>query len=171
MALSFHGEHIHKTSRVAAPKYKVHVKQFAIGQQSGGVFATVPDSSPVHQLCHNFSFRTKWCSSSRHALLFRQPESERENKYLQGGATPTTRQTLQYLLRNDIIDNIDALTAEVAYLIREREGEGGGDTDERDLQTYLANCKESFDRYLGMVYQHEIDAATDLAKMALASGR
>lgn len=99
------------------------------------------------------------------------PGSERENQYLQGGATPSTRQTLQYLLRNDVIDNVEALTAEIAYLIREREaaGEAGAaDTDEKDLRMYLGKCKQGFDKYLGMVFQYEIDEATEMAKTALA---
>lgn len=108
--------------------------------------------------------------------MFRQPDSERENKYLQGGATPSSRQTIQYLLRNDVIDNVEALTAEIAYLIREREGadagDGGGaapDLDETDLNFYLGKCKGGFDKYLGMVLQNEIDEATRYAKMALVA--
>lgn len=100
------------------------------------------------------------------------PGSERENQYLQGGATPSTRQTLQYLLRNDVIDNVEALTAEIAYLIREREEAETeareADTDQKDLRIYLDKCKQSFDKYLGMVFQSEIDEATDMAKAALA---
>lgn len=108
-------------------------------------------------------------------LLLFQPDSERENKYLQGGASPSSRQTLQYLLRNDAIDNVEALTAEIAFLIRERETVAAGgdveeaDLDEKDLKMYLAKCKDSFDRYLGMVLQNEIDEATDYAKVALAA--
>lgn len=98
------------------------------------------------------------------------PGSERENQYLQGGATPSTRQTLQYLLRNDVIDNVEALTAEIAYLVREREEAAAGeaDTDENDLRMYLGKCKQGFDKYLGMVFQNEIDEATDMAKAVLA---
>ncbi|CAN0542830.1 unnamed protein product, partial [Ectocarpus sp. 12 AP-2014] len=60
--------------------------------------------------------------------IYYLPDSERENKYLQGGATPSSRQTLQYLLRNDVIDNVEALTAEISYLIRERDSGGEADT-------------------------------------------
>ncbi|CAM9371588.1 unnamed protein product [Scytosiphon promiscuus] len=107
--------------------------------------------------------------------IYYLPDSDRENKYLQGGASPTSRQTIQYLLRNDVIDNVEALTAEVAYLIREREeassSEDGGapDTDEKDLRLYLGKCKDGFDKYLGMVFQYEIDEATEMAKVALAT--
>lgn len=73
-----------------------------------------------------------------------------------------------------MIDNVEALAAEIAYLIREREeseAEGLGspyDSDEKDLRMYLDKCKSGFDRYLGMVLQNEIDEATEYAKMALA---
>ncbi|CAB1096324.1 unnamed protein product [Ectocarpus sp. CCAP 1310/34] len=103
--------------------------------------------------------------------IYYLPDSDRENKYLQGGATPSSRQTLQYLLRNDVIDNVEALTAEISYLIREREVGGEADTDEKDLRMYLGKCKQSFDKYLGMVLQNEIDEATDMAKVALANKR
>lgn len=111
-----------------------------------------------------------------HTRACLQPDSERENKYLQGGASPSTRQTLQYLLRNDILENIEALTAEVAYLIREREAvasnDGKGDTseadlDEKDLKIYFGKCKNGFDKYLGMVFQSEIDQATEYAKVSI----
>lgn len=74
-----------------------------------------------------------------------------------------------------MIDNVEALTAEIAYLIREREAseaEGLGnsyDSDEKDLRMYLDKCKGGFDRYLAMVLQNEIDEATEYAKMALAN--
>lgn len=106
-----------------------------------------------------------------------QPDSERENKYLQGGASPSTRQTLQYLIRNDVLENVEALTAEIAYLMREREavdssgGKGdaseAADLDEKDLKMYFGKCKNGFDKYLGMVFQNEIDQATEYAKVAL----
>ncbi|CAM9111609.1 unnamed protein product [Choristocarpus tenellus] len=105
--------------------------------------------------------------------IYYLPGSDRENKYLQGGATPSTRQTLQYLLRNEAIDNIDGLSAEVNYLIRERGEEtstgegGGGDLDTTDMWYYLSKAKESFDRYLGMVTASEVDGARAYAKMNL----
>lgn len=34
---------------------------------------------------------------------------------------------------------------------------------------YLGKCKDGFDKYLGMVFQYEIDEATDMAKGALAT--
>lgn len=69
-----------------------------------------------------------------------------------------------------MIDNVEALTAEIAYLIRERET-GGSDLDEKDMRMYLAACKGGFDQYLGMVLQNEIDEATEYAKMALATNK
>lgn len=127
-----------------------------------------------------FIERRRWCGarSSRNlncnpTKVYYLPGSERENQYLQGGATPSTRQTLQYLLRNDVIDNVEALTAEIAYLVREREEASAGeaDTDEKDMRLYLGKCKQGFDKYLGMVFQYEIDEATDMAKAALARKR
>lgn len=86
-----------------------------------------------------------------------------------------------------MVDNVDALAAEIAYLIREREAsasatvsgsapaadrsDGTIDLDETDMRMYLSKCKESFGRYLGMVYQSEIDEATEYAKMALKTGK
>jgi len=47
--------------------------------------------------------------------------SERANAYLGGGATPTTQQTTQYLLRNEILSDVETAVQELDYLIRVRD--------------------------------------------------
>eukprot|EP00529_Nitzschia_sp_RCC80_P029541 CAMPEP_0113504278 /NCGR_PEP_ID=MMETSP0014_2-20120614/34628_1 /TAXON_ID=2857 /ORGANISM="Nitzschia sp." /LENGTH=311 /DNA_ID=CAMNT_0000399373 /DNA_START=126 /DNA_END=1058 /DNA_ORIENTATION=+ /assembly_acc=CAM_ASM_000159 len=45
-------------------------------------------------------------------------DPDRANLYLGGGATPRTEQSLAYLLRNDVLTNVENLTAELEYLIK-----------------------------------------------------
>ncbi|CAN0143764.1 unnamed protein product, partial [Phaeothamnion confervicola] len=52
--------------------------------------------------------------------IYMAPDDDRANDYLDGGATPDSRQTMQYLLRNDALGHIEDLSAEVAYLLREQ---------------------------------------------------
>ena len=46
-------------------------------------------------------------------------DPDRANLYLGGGAVPKNEQSIAYLLRNDILTNLENLQAEVAYLIKE----------------------------------------------------
>lgn len=55
--------------------------------------------------------------------IFYGPYSERSNAYLLGGATPSSRQSLLYLLRNDIIEAAQDLEAELKFV--DRGGEDG----------------------------------------------
>ena len=59
---------------------------------------------------HNSSFPTLWSLQRR--LHFRDGEA---NAYLLGGATPSTSQTTQYLLRNEALKQLAELRDEISY--------------------------------------------------------
>ncbi|KAG5187863.1 hypothetical protein JKP88DRAFT_178439, partial [Tribonema minus] len=88
--------------------------------------------------------------------------SARANAYLDGGAMPTSKETTQYLLRNEVLAHVDELTAELAYLLRDGGGVGGGDT--ADLYTYLSAAKKSFDDYLQLAPPLDLDGAAEVAR-------
>ena len=48
-------------------------------------------------------------------------DPDRANAYLGGGAVPKNEQSIAYLLRNDILTNVESLQAEVTYLIKEQK--------------------------------------------------
>jgi len=81
-------------------------------------------------------------------------DPDRANVYLGGGATPRNEQSIAYLLRNDLITNIEALRAEVDFLLKE-------DDDISDLKTYSKNVRDGMIKYLALVPPKELEKARD----------
>lgn len=89
-------------------------------------------------------------------------DTDRANVYLGGGATPGSTQSIAYLLRNDVLTNVEDMRAEVAYLVRELEkggriGEGGLVLD--DLIGMVKMAKGGMRKYLDLVPPKELEAA------------
>lgn len=80
-------------------------------------------------------------------------DPDRANLYLGGGATPKNEQSIAYLLRNDILTNVENLQAEVDYLIRSREDEY------EDLKSYVRTATDGMQKYLELVPPKELDMA------------
>jgi len=77
-------------------------------------------------------------------------DPERANVYLGGGATPRNEQSLAYLLRNDMLTNIEYLQAEVTYLLRDTTPESEKEKPD-DLFMYSKAAKEAMDKYMELV--------------------
>lgn len=92
-------------------------------------------------------------------------DPDRANAYLAGGATPKNEQTLAYLLRNDMLTNLEALRAEVEYLLR-ADGE-----DAADLRDYVANTRSAMNKYLELVPPPELRLGQDLFASQSSSSR
>lgn len=84
-------------------------------------------------------------------------DPDRANLYLGGGATPKNEQSIAYLLRNDILTNVENLQAEVAYLIKERKA--GSPLETEDLYLYAKIAKDGMKKYLDLVPPSERTAA------------
>ena len=89
-------------------------------------------------------------------------DTDRANAYLGGGATPGSTQSIAYLLRNDVLTNVEDMRAEVSYLIRELEkggkiGQDGLVLD--DLSEMIKMAKEGMRKYLDVVPPKELEAA------------
>jgi len=87
-------------------------------------------------------------------------DPDRANLYLGGGATPKTEQSLAYLLRNDVLTNIENLRAELEYLMK------SGETDVEDLYSFADTALTAMKRYLDIVPPNELEEA----KKLLAAG-
>lgn len=87
-------------------------------------------------------------------------DPDRANAYLGGGAVPKNEQSIAYLLRNEILTNLEYLQAEVTYVIKERKTiEGGGakgPLETEDLYAYSKLAKDSMVRYLELVPPGEL---------------
>jgi hypothetical protein len=83
-------------------------------------------------------------------------DPDRANAYLGGGATPKTEQSIAYLLRNDILSNVEALQAEIEYLL------GHPDEDANDLYEYARVASSIMQKYLELVPPNEMIKAKEL---------
>lgn len=91
-------------------------------------------------------------------------DPDRANLYLGGGATPKTEQSLAYLLRNDILTNVEALQAELDYLLAHPE-----DGSTEDLQSYSKLATQAMRNYLDLVPPRELAQARALLTDAAGS--
>jgi hypothetical protein len=85
-------------------------------------------------------------------------DPDRANVYLVGGAVPKSQQSLAYLLRNDILTNIEAMQAEVDFLIRNT------DESKADLAKYSQQGLAAMTQYLSIVPPAEMDKAREIMK-------
>jgi hypothetical protein len=89
-------------------------------------------------------------------------DPDRANVYLGGGATPKNEQSIAYLLRNDILTNMENLRAELEFLIKTTEEEN---ESMEDLYTYADIVTSAMKKYLAQVPPNELKEA----QQALAS--
>ena len=72
---------------------------------------------------------------------------ERANIYLAGGALPGTVQTEQYMLRNDVITNVENLREDIANIIKQPFG-GWSDQEIEDMADDFRETLQSLESYL-----------------------
>jgi hypothetical protein len=99
----------------------------------------------------------KTCNAFADNIYYSDPD--RANAYLGGGAVPKNEQSIAYLLRNDVLTNIENLQAEVTYLIK--EGKAGNELEVDDLYMYAKECSDGMLKYLELVPPGEIKIAKD----------
>ena len=81
-------------------------------------------------------------------------DPDRANAYLGGGAVPKNEQSIAYLVRNDVLTNLENLQAEVTYLRKEKHT--GGPLETEDLYSYSTLVKEGMVKYLELVPPGEL---------------
>lgn len=84
-------------------------------------------------------------------------DPDRANLYLGGGAVPKTEQSLAYLLRNDVLSNVENVRSELEYLIKT------GETDVDDLYSYADIAVGAMKKYLAIVPPNELEEAKKMA--------
>eukprot|EP00588_Corethron_pennatum_P009132 CAMPEP_0194270226 /NCGR_PEP_ID=MMETSP0169-20130528/4256_1 /TAXON_ID=218684 /ORGANISM="Corethron pennatum, Strain L29A3" /LENGTH=316 /DNA_ID=CAMNT_0039012193 /DNA_START=50 /DNA_END=1000 /DNA_ORIENTATION=- len=85
-------------------------------------------------------------------------DPDRANLYLGGGAPPSSEQTVAYLTRNEILTSIESLQAEVAYLLRIKNGEVKDVYETEDLFKYAKDAVRGMDKYLASIPPNEMAA-------------
>ena len=96
-------------------------------------------------------------------------DASRANVYLAGGALPDNRQTEQYLLRNEILTDIQTIKEDIRFYLKEQEEGKVGPEDLKqsadDVDEDLTKCIESLQAYLALADPADVA----LAKEVLAS--
>lgn len=87
-------------------------------------------------------------------------DGDRANLYLGGGATPRNEQSLAYLLRNEILTNVEAMKAELDYLLKDSTPESEK-SETADLFQYSQTATSTMDEYLKLVPPNEYKAAME----------
>ena len=138
--------------------------------------------SKAHIVLDSSSYDTKQLKKifNRYADNIYYSDPDRANLYLGGGAVPDTKQTEKYLLRNEVITNINNLHDDIDILLeaahqrggsssssKEKEGSTGRDLDAAD-QDYIDtvdDCRTALDsiqQYLSLVDKDDLELATRL---------
>ena len=73
-------------------------------------------------------------------------------------ATPKSIQSLAYLLRNEVLDNLNALRAELQYQLQNKNASA----DDNDVAMYVAATYTALQRYRDIVPASELQGARDL---------
>lgn len=87
-------------------------------------------------------------------------DPDRANLYLGGGAVPKNEQSIAYLIRNDVLTNVENLQAEIAYLIKEMKASNALETE--DLYVYSILCKDGMVKYMELVPPAELKIAQEI---------
>ena len=114
-----------------------------------------------HYYAHNGENQRELCitlKSTADNIYYSDPD--RANAYLGGGAVPKNEQSIAYLLRNDILTNLENLQAEVTYLIKEQKA--GNELETEDLYLYTKICKDGMIKYLELVPPGEMTLAKQI---------
>jgi len=88
-------------------------------------------------------------------------DTDRANLYLGGGATPQKEQSIAYLLRNDILTNVESLQAELEYLLRPTTLK---EETTDDLLLYAKTAKNAMESYLAIAPPKEVQTAIEIVQ-------
>lgn len=89
--------------------------------------------------------------------IYYQSGSAEANAYLLGGATPSSQQTKQYLLRNEVLKQLGELTDEFVYQLKLPEAQRETEVAEE----YLENAQKYLAEYLSLAPPEEYEAAKE----------
>ncbi|KAJ1454205.1 hypothetical protein M885DRAFT_522396 [Pelagophyceae sp. CCMP2097] len=88
-------------------------------------------------------------------VYYEKGDADRANLYLLGGTPPSTKQTIQYMHRNDALDNIELLAQELDYLLTDA---AAGD-DVEDALEFHAKATSAFEQYFALAPAEDRTAA------------
>ena len=93
--------------------------------------------------------------------------SEEANAYMLGGATPSSRQTTQYLLRNEALKQLGEVVDELRYQLRQPSESRESDLVLESMDKLLS----SFDDYLSLVPASQLSQAQSVLGQGSSGGQ
>jgi len=90
-------------------------------------------------------------------------DPDRANMYLGGGAIPKASQSIAYMLRNDMLTNIEDMRAESIYILKNQA------TSTEDLIQLATVAVSAMTEYLAVVPPNEIEQANSIMAAAAAA--
>ena len=133
--------------------------------QSAGSWKAVLDTLSKEPYAPKQAFKSVF---NRYAdNIYLAKGDDRANAYLGGGATPSSLQTVQYMLRNDLLTNLDNITQELQYLLRcIKEGQSAADLEASelgDLRQYFKDLTAGLKQYLDIPPKEDVAEARRIA--------
>ena len=103
------------------------------------------------------SFETKAIKKAFNAysdnVFYEKKDSDRANLYLAGGTPPSSKQTIQYMNRNDALDQVQLFRDELDYLKKNPAEQP------EDAKAAQAAAVKAFDNYFALAPNEDIKAA------------
>ena len=100
-------------------------------------------------------------------LLFRLEWCERKSpihKHKWQTATPKSIQSLAYLLRNEILDNLDNLRAELQYQLQQESKNDDDKDDDEEVRQLITAAYTAMQKYLEIIPPNEYQSAMEILK-------
>ena len=79
-------------------------------------------------------------------------------------ATPKSIQSLAYLLRNEILDNLDNLRAELQYQLQQESKNDNDDDDDEEVRQLITAAYTAMQKYLEIIPPNEYQSAMEILK-------
>ena len=120
-----------------------------LGTADGRALAQAALASPA--------FETKAIKKAFNAysdnVYYEKGDSDRANLYLLGGTPPSSKQTIQYMNRNDALDQVQLLRDELAYL------KANPAESSEDVVAAQRQAVKAFDNYFALAPADDVKAA------------
>ena len=104
-------------------------------------------------------------------LLFRlewwerkSPSTRHTNAHVTNTATPKSIQSLAYLLRNEILDNLDNLRAELQYQLQQESKNDDDKDDDEEVRQLITAAYTAMQKYLEIIPPNEYQSAMEILK-------
>jgi len=123
----------------------------------GPMLATADGRALAQAALASPAFETKAIKKAFNAysdnVYYEKGDSDRANLYLLGGTPPSSKQTIQYMNRNDALDQVQLLRDELAYLKK-----NPAETPD-DVVAAQRQAVKAFDNYFALAPADDIRAA------------